>query len=65
LNIRVQQSPIGAPGPAGPRMFNYVALVCCAFWCQSTALVVSAVAQTKFSASQQKILLLLKSESSS
>jgi hypothetical protein len=46
-------------------MFNYVAVVCCAFWCQSTALVVSAVAQTKFSASQQKILLLLKSESSS
>jgi hypothetical protein len=32
--------------PAGPRMLHYAAVVCYAFWCQSTALVVSAVAQT-------------------
>ena len=31
---------------AGPRMLHYVAVVGYAFWCQSTALVVSAVAQT-------------------
>jgi hypothetical protein len=35
-----------APGPAGPHLPIYAAPVYHAFWCQSTALVVSAVAQT-------------------
>jgi hypothetical protein len=37
---------IGGPGPAEPPMQHYAAVVGYAFWCQSTALVLSAVAQT-------------------